>query len=159
MLNKFLIPAALVATVVIAGIFAFMPVEKAATVHGSIDSNVDAEVDAQDRYASWVVNMTDNNKNLVTLIPASSGTITGFATISTIPNNEVGAAAAGVLNCGLSTTAGEQLGINATKGNSTSLAISSVLSADEGIVVEQSVSTQTIDGVCHVAIILDSTTG
>jgi len=35
-MNKFLIPAILVATVMVAGIFAFMPIEKASTVHGTI---------------------------------------------------------------------------------------------------------------------------
>jgi len=41
-LNKFTIPVILVATVLVAGIFAFMPVEKASTVHTTLQSSTAA---------------------------------------------------------------------------------------------------------------------
>jgi len=47
-LNKIVIPAILVATVMVAGMFAFMPVEQASTVHtsGTITLENDADIDA-----------------------------------------------------------------------------------------------------------------
>ena len=40
-MNKLTIPSILAATVLIAGIFAFMPVEKASTVHVTIGEKID----------------------------------------------------------------------------------------------------------------------
>ena len=40
-MNKLTIPSILAATVLIAGIFAFMPVEKANTVHTSLGTDVE----------------------------------------------------------------------------------------------------------------------
>ena len=42
-MNKFTIPAILVVTVLVAGIFAFMPVEKASTVHTTLQSATQAD--------------------------------------------------------------------------------------------------------------------
>ena len=41
-MNKLAIPSILAATVLIAGIFAFMPVEKASTVHTGINERINA---------------------------------------------------------------------------------------------------------------------
>jgi len=41
-MTKFVIPSILAVTILIAGIFAFMPVEKAATVHTTITAGIDA---------------------------------------------------------------------------------------------------------------------
>jgi len=40
-MSKLMIPAILVATIMVAGIFAFMPVQQASTVHDTIQTNVD----------------------------------------------------------------------------------------------------------------------
>ena len=47
-MNKFAIPAILLATVMVAGLFAFAPVEQASTVHtsGTITLESDADIDA-----------------------------------------------------------------------------------------------------------------
>ena len=159
-----LIPAVLSAIVVIAGIFAFMPIEKVTTVHGTLPTSTTLTTETQgiDQFAVYRINFTNNYKQLVTLIPASSGTITGHATISAIANKMNSSGQPGIerqFQCGLSTTNNEQLGINATQGNSTSLALSAVLSANEGIVVEAVNSTNRVPGVCIITLILDSSTG
>ena len=46
MMNKLTIPSILAATVLIAGIFAFMPVEKASTVHTGLEEKMEALEDA-----------------------------------------------------------------------------------------------------------------
>ena len=48
-MNKIVIPAILAVTILLAGIFAFMPVEDASTVHTTIASNIDK----QDRVISY----------------------------------------------------------------------------------------------------------
>ena len=40
-MNKIVIPAILAATVLVAGVFAMMPVQKASTIHSSLSSGVD----------------------------------------------------------------------------------------------------------------------
>src|SRR3989344_2802153 len=106
-----LIPVVLSAIVIIAGIFAFMPVEKVTTVHGTLPTSttLTAETQGIDQFATFRVNFTNNYKQLVTLIPSSSGTITGFATLTAIPNSDVNRTAAPVpveqrFQCGFSTT-------------------------------------------------------
>ena len=162
MLNKFVIPAVLAGVVVIAGIFAFMPIEKVTTVHSTIvqTSDITSNVRGIDRYVHWEINFTNNAKQLVTLIPASSGTITGFAVLTAEPNHQFYGSAEKVFRCGLSTTNNEKFVINATQGNSTASALrTDILSADEGIVVEAVNSTNRVPGVCSVTLIIDSSTG
>jgi hypothetical protein len=161
-----LIPVVLSAIIVIAGIFAFMPIEKVTTVHGTLPTATTLTTETQgiDQFAVYRINFTNNYKQLVTLIPASSGTITGHATLTAIANQVVNRTVAPIpveqqFQCGLSTTNSEKLGINATQGNSTSLALSAVLSANEGIVVEAVNSTNRVPGVCIITLILDSSTG
>ena len=160
MLNKFVIPVVLASVVVIAGIFAYLPIDKATTVHLTLPSNSSfgSTFDTQDRFVFWQINFTNMPKQKITLIPAQSGTITGFAVLTAEPNTN-GKATEGRFACGLSTTNSERLGINASFGNTTSLALSSVLSAGEGIVLEAVNGTNTIPGVCSVTLIIDSSVG
>jgi len=132
MLNKILIPAALLVTVIIAGIFAFMPVEKASTVHGNLatsasvttlTSNVESEADGQNRAITFYVNLTHGTTrpggNNVSIVLSEPGkTFTGYAILSAIPNSNgtySGHASGGNtgnnygnnaprMNCGLQTT-------------------------------------------------------
>ena len=46
-MNKLAIPTILLATVMVAGLFAFAPVEQASTVHGTITNAVDGVADTQ----------------------------------------------------------------------------------------------------------------
>ena len=165
-MNKFLIPVVLASIVVIAGIFAYLPIDKATTVHLTLPSNSSFgnTFDTQDRFVFWQVNFTNMPKQKITLIPAQSGTITGFATLTALSNsynNTIANVMAGEkqFQCGLSTTNNEKLGINATQGNSTSIALSAVLSANEGIIVEAVNSTNRIPGSCIVTLIIDSSDG
>ena len=134
LLNKILIPAALLATVIIAGIFAFMPVEKASTVHGNLatsasvttlTSNVESEADGQNRAIDFYFNMTHpGGKPLgynITIVRGESGKIfTGHAILTAIPNNATANKVNLPMNCGLQTTGqnGEKngIGMNATAG-------------------------------------------
>lgn len=184
MLNKFLIPAALVATVIIAGIFAFMPVEKASTVHGTlattasqttntntINTNVDAEADGLNRAISFYYNMTHQSSrggNNMTIILGEAGeTFTGYATLTAIPNNATrGNDQINVMNCGLQTTGEDgtrnKLGLNATSGmtNFTRFSAANGLTANEGIAVilvnGTSPAVSHMTGVCAGTIVLTS---
>ena len=129
-----MIPAILVAVVMIAGVFAFMPVEKASTVHstlatsagqttaatahdagGTIQTNTDAEADGQDRAINFFYNMSHfqgadgttitNFANNATIVRGIAGeTLTGYATLTATTNNSKEGAAKGAMVCGLSTT-------------------------------------------------------
>ena len=188
MLNKFLIPAALVATVVIAGIFAFMPVEKASTVHGSlatsamqttINTNVDDEADGQDRAISFYYNMshltqdasaTNGLRANVTIILGQTGvTYTGYASLTAISNNATSGQGATIklhkINCGFETTGQDgtrdRLAGNATAGLSNFTRFpSSLLTSGEGIsVILANGSMTNHGGVCAGTIVLTSWPG
>ena len=62
-MNKFTIPAILVVTVLVAGIFAFMPVEKATTVHTTITADLGSNIDKQDRLLSYYFSTGTKNLN------------------------------------------------------------------------------------------------
>ena len=165
-LKKSIIPITLAAIIAIAGIFSALPIEKATTVHSTLPSttSVTTQGNSQDEFVTFRVNFTNMPKQKVTLIPADSGTITGFATLTALSNsynNTIANVQASEkqFQCGLSTTNSERLGINATQGNSTSLALSAVLSANEGIVLEAVNSTNRIPGTCVVTLIIDSSNG
>ena len=183
MLNKFLIPAALIATVVIAGIFAFMPIEKASTVHGTLatsasqtttDTNVDAELDALDRAMTFNINTTAFNVDTnptYPLIPAKTGkALTGHAVLTSVGNQNgatlglhecglVSINSAGVAQDALTGNAGKKF-MNATRGNSTAGVLdTSLLTAGEGIGVQREGTGGTQRGVCIVTIFLDSNSG
>ena len=185
MLNKFLIPAALVATVVIAGIFAFMPVEKASTVHGTLatstgqtttDTNVDAEADGQDRAITFYYNMSHLTPdasaanglraNATIVLGQTDVTYTGYGTLTAIPNNSTSHSGSGTsphkINCGFETTGQDgtrdRLAGNATAGltNFTRFS-SSLLTSGDGISVILANGTgANHGGVCAGTIVLTS---
>ena len=158
MLNKILIPAALLATVVIAGIFAFMPIEKASTVHSTLTTNTNS----QDRSMYFRFNqslLSAYSSTGITLIPAETGTtIAGSFTISATPNNSTKGQR--TLECGLvdTTAGGDDIGTNATTGSPQSGTLSS-LASGEGIIMQINsdlVTGSDIGGVCEATIFIDS---
>ncbi len=83
-MNKFTIPALLVATVFVAGIFAFMPVEKAGTVHTTITTDLGANIDKQDRVLSFYFSTGSKNLNDTSnanILPFKDNAWTGNATV------------------------------------------------------------------------------
>ncbi len=86
-MNKFTIPAILVVTVLVAGIFAFMPVEKASTVHTTLGSSTQSTniLNAQLNNIKMA-----NNTNLQNNSTAGCGTAGGgFLVHWTFTNNTV----------------------------------------------------------------------
>jgi hypothetical protein len=168
MLNKFLIPAVLVATVVIAGIFAFMPVEKASTVHGTIDANVDSELDALDRTIFLSMNMSrDGTKGIFTVIPAKAGkTISGSYILSVTPNNHTSSYSSGAghgfgsptFSCGLVDGQGNILSAtNASKGVSANGTLAPT--TGRAVSVQYDRTNSNVGGVCNVYLFLDRNAG
>ena len=104
-MNKLTIPAILVATVMVAGIFAFMPVEQASTVHDSIIASLDgaddedlttmkdtintlinnAEDTTQGQIAALIELEADVDLNAGAVLAAGTGTV-----ISTVDSGAVG---------------------------------------------------------------------
>jgi len=92
-LNKFTIPAILVVTVLVAGIFAFMPVEKASTVHTTIQSatqadtqttTLQANINKQDRLLTFPFMTGLKNLNTTTaanILPFKDEAWTGNVTV------------------------------------------------------------------------------
>jgi len=174
MLNKILIPIALLATVVIAGTFAFMPVEKASTVHSTLATSssitsLSDTVTSNNRAIDFYFNMTHayqtslNGGKNITIVRSEPGkTFTGYATLTAIPNNATtGNRVLQSMNCGLQTTGEDgvknKLGINATAGmtNFTKFSTANGLTANEGIEVVLANGTGTFTtGVCAGTIIL-----
>ena len=139
---KIAIPILLAGIVMIAGIFAFVPVEQASTVHTTIASNVDD----QDRAFTFVINGTEDTN--IQLLPAkASKTYSGSYTLSST------AAGDGTLDCGLDDGAGQLV----SAANSTSVTPASGtldnLGANEGIFLNFITGDF---GVCNVTIFLDS---
>jgi len=106
LLNKFLIPAILVAVVMVAGVFAFMPVEKASTVHGTLATGsalttqttlISTQADNQQRAISFSFNMSHNPNpdggttewpgNATIVLGQTGVTLTGYGSLSALPNN------------------------------------------------------------------------
>lgn len=155
MMKKIMIPAILGIIMIIGGIFAFMPVERASTVHGTLatTTNVEEKIDAQDRSINFFLNFSHIQKPIVVL-PAESGkTFSGHAIISAMPNNVTVASAGQDMNCGLETTVPVSIGINATGGNTTAATFS--LSSGEGLQVVLSNNSR-MTGVCSGTLVVDS---
>ena len=74
--QKILIPVTLISVIIIAGVFAFYPVEKASTVHGTLESATSAQSNADDQERIFSFNV-DN---------AAGATITNFVLV---PDNNV----------------------------------------------------------------------
>ena len=125
-MNKVVIPAILSVTILIAGIFAFMPVEKAATVHTTILADTAEEVRDQDRYLFWEIDATAAITNMI-LIHDIGGDISGNMTATLV---DEGASGSSVVNC--QDTAGDDLtiagGFNSI--DTVGLMVTSVLPAD-----------------------------
>ena len=173
MLNKILIPAALIATVIIAGTFAFMPVEKASTVHGTLatsssqtttDNNVDNELDALDRAIHFSMNMSRSAYNgATTIIPGESGkAITGYYILTANPNNSTQKGltnpTATTFECGLVDNAGNDLSAtNATKGVPANGTLTVV--AGRSIAIQYTFSDSNVGGICAGTIFIDKNAG
>ena len=132
MLNKIIIPAALVATIVIAGIFAFMPVEKASTVHGSLTNTVTGLDRAyyfkfNQSYASAAISTG------LTLLPAQAGvTYSGNYVITATANNRTATGLNGdfsAFKCGL-VDGTSALTTNATGGSPQSGTLANLAAGD-----------------------------
>ena len=142
---KIALPILLAGIVMIAGIFAFMPVEQASTVHTTIAT----DIDNQNRAMTFAVNITAAAGQLE-LIPGETGiTITGSYVLSSLPS--IGGKA---LECGL--TDGGTGKVSATNSTETAPAASSLsaLGANEGISLQ--VPGAGGSGVCQVTIVLTS---
>lgn len=178
MLNKFLIPTALVATVVIAGIFAFMPVEKASTVHGNLATST--QLGQIDRGIFFTVNQTyisaAQTASGVILLPAQTGvTYTGQYVITAINDNATATGhtktRAPNLECGLVDGNGQQISGTTAAGNATlpgTPTVSGTLSTanlGSGEAVRVQIDTNpytaqdSFGGVCQVTIFLQSGSG
>ena len=176
MLNKILIPAALIATVIVAGIFAFMPVEKASTVHGTLATSTSIStltdtVTSNNRAITFYFNMShpyknslNGGKNITVVLSEPGKTLTGYATLTAILNNatcNTNPCIPKQMNCGLQTTGEDtmknKLGINATGGmtNFTRFSTANGLTVNEGIEVVLANGTGTFyPGVCAGTIVL-----
>ena len=94
-MRNYVIPAVLVFTVLIAGIFAFQPIEQASTVHTTILSDTAEEVRDQDRYVYWNIDATATISNMI-LIPDTDVDIDGIITVTLI---DEGATDDSTVNC------------------------------------------------------------
>ena len=93
MLNKFTIPAILVVTILVAGIFAFIPVEKVSTVHTTLQTTasstaqtttLQANIDKQDRLLFYHLMTGTKNLNAssnANILPFKLNSWTGNATV------------------------------------------------------------------------------
>lgn len=169
MLNKFLIPAALTATVIIAGIFAFMPVEKASTVHGTLASTT--QLNGLDRAVYFSVNQTyataAHTASGFIIIPAQAGvTYTGTYLLTAIPDNATASGGKGdrsAFACGLVDGNGQAVsGTNATGGTPAAAALAN-LGANEAIRVQIDTAPFTgstaYGGICQGTIFIQSGNG
>ena len=76
-MNKLMLPAILAATVMVAGIFAFMPVQQASTVHTTLSTaadlaTIDANVDAI--LVDTSATLTENSMRLITVTTTCTAT-------------------------------------------------------------------------------------
>ena len=55
-MKRYVIPSVLIVTVLLAGVFAFQPIERASTVHTTITSNTATEIDAKDQFLAFTIN-------------------------------------------------------------------------------------------------------
>jgi len=172
MLNKFLIPAALVATVVIAGIFAFIPVEKASTVHGTLatatsltnaNTNTNKSATGADKFLFFEKNYTIFDSDSVsgkTIVRLDSGTTNGIIVIGATANAQTDPTAASI-ECGATTGEdGTIIAGNATSGSATSI-VNGTFSITSGtdILFGPDGASTTIGGVCTLFIQFDVTDG
>ena len=162
MSNKFILPIILASIMVVAGVVAFMPVEKAATVHSTLSAGTDGQNRAM--YFSFNQSYATAGTSLgTTIIPAETGQLlSGSFILSATPTNST-AAGGGVraLSCGLTDTSGsagnfgEDAGTNATTGNPQSGTLGN-LNTGEGLNMQIETSSSDGGGICEATIIIDS---
>ena len=149
------IPILLASIVMIAGVFAFMPIDKASTVHTTIGTNIDN----QNRAVNFAVNMTSGQA--FQIIPAETGvTLSGSYVLSSVPAPTSAELVVGVLECGL-TDGGTGLlsDTNSTETASANGTLAAAeLQAGEGIVLHALTETDA-KGTCQVTIVLDGAGG
>ena len=92
-MNKLLIPSILAVTIIVAGIFAFMPIDEATTVHTTLQSSTAAttqtttlqgNIDKQDRIISYTFMTGSKNLNATSganILPFKDEAWTGNATV------------------------------------------------------------------------------
>ena len=98
-MNKFVIPAILVSITLVAGIFAFMPVEKASTVHTTIQGTQLSEIDTVldlDLKTNATATCGAGNTGLVHFV-ITNDTILGTSTTSVTVDTDGGGGAAGII--------------------------------------------------------------
>jgi len=173
-MNKIVIPITLVSIILIAGVFAFSPVEKASTVHGTLATS--AQVDGQDMTVPFVINFTYATAAQtlgLTIVPAQTGvTYSGNYFLSAVPDHVTASGNIGPTSgfeCGLMDTSGSAntngqvvSGTNATTGTPSSGVLTNLGSGD-GIVLAINtadlVDTTNFGGVCQGVIFLDENSG
>ena len=107
-MNKVVIPVILAVTILVAGIFALVPIDKAITVHTTLQSATDAttqtttitddtalEVRDQDRYAFWEIDAATTITDFI-LIPDTDIDIDGNLTATLV---DVGATGSSKVDC------------------------------------------------------------
>ncbi len=93
-MKKIIIPTILAATILVGGMFAFMPVQKAATIHSTFGAGQQADFDDQERVFSWTGKIDGNaaiNQNII--VPDNNVDLTG--TLSVFVNSVTDGATAG----------------------------------------------------------------
>jgi len=169
-MNKIVIPAILSIVILTAGFFAFAPVEKASTVHGTLASS--AQLDGKDMVVPFSLNFSyvaAANTGPIEIVPAQTGvTYSGFFFLSAIPDHVTTTGADGAtgtnFECGLSDGSGNEVsGTNATTGAPSS-GILEELGSGEGIEVGIDIEpfsdgSAAFGGVCQGVIYLDENSG
>lgn len=142
-MKKYAIPTILLATVLVAGFFAFTPVYQASTVHTTIGT----DIDGQDRGISWIV----EGAGATIVIPAKAGiAISGTVVVSNM---------AGAGTCNVDDTTGPD-GITATAGAGATgvqdiiAGTTANFATGEGITI-----TVTGSATCNVTLFIDSMAG
>ena len=170
-LNKILIPATLVAVAVVAGIFAFMPIEKASTVHSSLTSTIDSEINAQDRFVYFSKNFTTFDQDSTpgtTILKIDSGeTVTVYAVVTATRNSAFAAGGnGGILECGVVSgsndiTTNATHGTAATSNGGTSVRNGSLTITNGADIMFGSSggAASTIGGICALMLQIDSGNG
>jgi len=164
MLNKFIIPAALFATVVIAGIFAFMPVEKASTVHGALTTSISG----QNRYLFFDKNYTmfeiKSMPSLTMMVIDATETVTVYTVVTATRNSAQ--TTGGLLECGAYSGSVNLTTTNATHGSATTAAAgttvrnaTNTISNGADIMFGPDGNSSTIGGVCTLMIEIDTNNG
>ena len=144
-------PILLAGIIMIAGIFAFMPVEQASTVHTTIAT----DIDNQNRAFTFAVNMSEAAGQLQLIKGESGQTITGTFVLSSTPSsiNDAGGAS-GTLECGL--TDGGTGKVSATNSSETAPSAGDLAALASGEGISMQVPGAGGNGVCQATIIIDT---